>query len=123
MKKILAFLLLGVVAVAPLEARAMGTSRNDKIAEIQGKAKTIDASDEISKEEAVLIAQNALIENEDEDVDILHPSIRESWLIKGCWAVTFNVSRRFRSEHGLKWFAVHIDKKDGKIMTSGPGPV
>ena len=101
----------------------MGTSRGDKIAQIKEKAKAVDASDGISKEEAVLIAQNLLIENNIEEADVLHPTVRESWLIKGCWAVTFNLSWRYRAEHGLRWYAAHINKKDGKIMTSGPGPV
>ena len=83
----------------------------------------VNFSDGVSKEEAIVIAQNYLIdEKADKAFAITRPRVSESKLIDGCWAVSFPRTLRETLQHGPLWSVVDIDKKTGKIKSSGGWP-
>ena len=97
----------------------------------KARLKTVDLSDGVSKEEAIIIAQNHLIDGgADKEVSLSRPSVKNSdFTLDGaghplppCWEVRFNATWKVRLESGLKWYEVHIDKKTGQIKSSGWGP-
>lgn len=103
---------------------AMG-KKIDYKTEIKEKIKQVDVSDGVSKEEAVTIAQNYMLEesfNVKDVIDFLKPKVGNSGLIKGCWAIIFHSTFKVRMKSGLKWYTVHIDKKTGEIKSQGWGP-
>lgn len=104
----------------------------DYKAEIKGKFKQLDLSDGVSKEEAGIIAQNYLIEQElDKKYSLTKPNIEdESEVDLNDWRVIFNAtygeSIKQANIFGLFgimrwWISVRIDKKTGKIISVG-GP-
>lgn len=101
----------------------MGEKPNQK-AEIKAKMKNIDKSDGISKAEAIVIAQNYLIDEDysDKDVIIYKATVTDSQLVTNCWRVIFNATRKTILENGLKWFAIDVDKNTGEIKSQGWGP-
>jgi hypothetical protein len=97
----------------------------------RNKLKAVDSSDGISKEEAIIIAQNNLIDDgTDKEVSLSSPSVKDShFTVNGaghplppCWEVRFNATWKVRLESGLKWVRVLIDKKTGQVKSSGWGP-
>ena len=101
----------------------MGERPDYKI-QIKEKLKEVDFSDGVSKEEAIIIAQNYLLEKKVklENMNFIKPKVGESDLIKGCWAVVFAARFKFKMESGLQWFIIDVDKKTGEIKTWGWGP-
>lgn len=97
----------------------------------RAKLQQVDRTDGISKEEAIIIAQNHLIDGgADKEVTLSKPSIGDSrFTVDGagrplapCWEVRFNATWKVQLESGLKWAAVDVDKKTGQIKVSGWGP-
>ena len=89
----------------------------------RSKLKSVSPSDGVSKDEAIIIAQNHLIENGYKDgYAISSPSVGNSSLIEGCWVVEFPTTLSVRLQQGLRWLRVHVDKKTGQIKSSGWGP-
>lgn len=43
-------------------------------------------------------------------------------VVYDCWVVTFNTSLGMKWNSGLYWYDVHVEKKTGKIISSGWGP-
>lgn len=121
------FITLGILTILVLsisygKGGAMAEKPDYRI-QIKDKFSQLDLSDGVSKEEAVVIAQNYLIEKGiDKDCNILKPEVKESKLVDNCWAVGFNAAARVRSESGLEWFALHIDRNTGEIKGQGWGP-
>jgi hypothetical protein len=85
------------------------------------KLSQVDRSDGIDKEEAVVIAQNKMIEtSNDKDHRISKPIVKES-KFEGtdCWFVRFNL--KFEFGHimermlGTPWIGYYIDKTTGDI--------
>lgn len=102
----------------------------DYKAVIQEKFKQLDLSDGVSKEEAIIIAQNYLIEQElDKKYVLRKPEVDERDFGTE-WVITFNAtyweSIKQANIFGLTgimkwWISVDIDKKTGKIESVG-GP-
>ncbi len=89
----------------------------------KAQLKAVDRSDGISKEEAIIIAQNYLVDQKaDKKFAITRPRVSESKLINDCWAVSFPRTLRETLQHGPLWSVVDIDKKTGKIRSSGGWP-
>ena len=97
----------------------------------RAQLRQIDFSDGVSKDEAIVIAQNHLIDGgADEEVLLSKPSVEDSrFTVDGagrplapCWMVRFDATLKVRLESGLKWYSVDIDKKTGQIKVSGWGP-
>ena len=97
----------------------------------RNKLKSVDPSNGISKEEAMIIAQNDLIDDgTDKFCALSKPSIGDSrFTVDGtghtlppCWEVHFNATLKMRLKSGLRWFRVLIDKKTGQVESSGWGP-
>ncbi|MDD2751565.1 MAG: hypothetical protein PHN59_00330 [Candidatus Omnitrophica bacterium] len=121
------FIALGVLIILVLtvsyEKGGAMAERPDYRTQIKDKFSRLDLSDGVSKEEAVVIAQNYLIEKGiDKDCNIMKPEVKESQLVDNCWAVGFNAIAKVRSESGLEWFALHIDRTTGEIKGQGWGP-
>ena len=89
----------------------------------RAKLREIDPSDGISKAEAVIIAQNYLLDHGlDRECDLTRSTVGESGLHENCWAVSFDATSKVKAESGLNWYALDIDKKTGQIKSSGWGP-
>lgn len=88
----------------------------------------IDLSDGVSEEEAVIIAQNYLVEQgyfekgSQKEIAIEKPKVSDSPLVQECWVVSFPTTWRVRLESGLTSLTIHIDKKTGKIRSEGWRP-
>jgi len=101
----------------------MGEKLNHK-AEIRTKMEKIDISNGVSQKEAVIIAQNYLIEEgfDEKDINIYKATAEDSQLFDKCWAIAFDATYKTKSESSLEWYVIHIDKKTGKIKSHGWGP-
>ena len=94
----------------------------------RAKLQQVNFSDGISKEEAIIIAQNYLIEQgyfekgSQKEIAIGKPKVSDSPLIKECWVVGFPTTWQARLESGLTELVIHIDKKTGKIKSEGWRP-
>lgn len=107
------FCLLGLIDV-----NAMGDN-NDII---KSKMNMIDFSKQITKEEAIIIAQNYMI---GKGCDVGSAKIfgeHDSFLSDKSWHITFNTSLKVRWQTGLKWDTVDVDKKTGQVVGTGSGP-
>ena len=98
----------------------------DYKAQIKEKFKNIDLSDGVDKEEAIIIAQNHIIEeNLDKVYDLRSANIiaeNDPYWPPGKWYVSFDVISRDWLKRGLKWGTLNVDKKSGKVGDSGGGP-
>lgn len=97
----------------------------------KAKLQQVNFSDGVSKEEAIVIAQNNVIDDGTDKFCVLsRPSIEDSrFTVDGaghplapCWEVRFNATLKMRLKSDLKWFRVLVDKKTGQIKSSGWGP-
>ena len=83
----------------------------------------INLSDGVSKEEAIVIAQNYLIDQEaDKDFALSRPKVRDSKVIDGCWTVSFPRTLQKMLRYGPLWSVIEIDKRTGQIKSSGGWP-
>ena len=91
----------------------------------------VNLTDGVSKEEAIIIAQNNLIDDgTDKSCVLSRSSVKDTgFTVDGaghplapCWEVRFNATWKVRLESGLKWCEVLVDKKTGQIKVSGWGP-
>jgi len=116
------FLLLIITISLVSEGETMG-ERPNYVTQIKAKMKQVDVSDGVSKEEAVIIAQNDMIDDDGADKVYLNkPDVKESGLVDGCWYVGFDTRFKVRVKTGLEWYGIHIDKKTGEIKGRGWGP-
>ncbi len=97
----------------------------------RAKLQQVNFADGISKEEAVIIAQNNLIDDgTDKSCVLSRFSVKDTgFTVDGagrplapCWEVRFNATLKTQLRSGLKWFSVLVDKKTGQIKVSGWGP-
>ena len=94
----------------------------------RARLKEVDLTDGVNKEEAIIIAQNYLIEQgyfwkgSQKEIAIEKPKVDDSPLIKESWVVGFPTTWRERLESGLTWLVIHIDKKTGQIKSEGWRP-
>ena len=115
--------IISFILVHQNKGGAMGEKVNYKTM-MEDKLKQVNILDGVSKEEAIIIAQNYLLKEniKIEELGFLSPKVRESKIIKGCWAVVFDAKFKVRMESGLHWFRVHIDRNTGEIKSRGWGP-
>ena len=100
-----------------LEAQSMERKNSDHQ---QTEAQSVNASDGISKEEAIVIAQNYAVDKKlDGIAEISRPKVEDSSLVDNSWLVQFPAKWKVRLEQGLNWAEIHIDKKTGEIKSSG----
>jgi hypothetical protein len=127
MKKytVLILLLISTIAFMPLEGVCMGDTPNYK-EQIKEKYKKIDLSDGVSREEAIVIAQNYLIEKGiDKDYNLKSAHIfgeNDPFWGKNSWHISFYIKLGERLRTGLKWCSFHVDKKTGFVSGGGCGP-
>lgn len=115
---------------------AMGDMSNYR-AQIKEKYKKVDLSDGVSKEEAIIIAQNYMVEQKEAfwrvyklsrpkvvDVDLNDPIFRklDSAIYKENWVISFPTTLKFRWKTGLKWNTIYVNKTTGKVQYAGEGP-
>ena len=115
---------LSLITFIPSKGVAMGSAPDYK-EQIMEKYKKIDLSDGINKEEAIMIAQNYLIEKGiDKDCIIAKTKVmdKEWWIPDGCWEIRFGAIDSIKQKQGLEWFSVYIDKIKGEIKGKGWGP-
>jgi hypothetical protein len=115
-------LLILFTLLTPYQGVAMGKK---PISYYKEKLTKVDFSDGINKEEAIIIAQNYLIDKGiDKDCVIDKPKVTEKqwWIPKGCWEVRFKASFEVKTKQGLEWFSVYVNKTTGKIKGKSWGP-
>lgn len=89
---------------------------------IKERLKEVDVSDGVSKDEAIIIAQNYMM---DKNCDLKSAKIfgeDDPYWPKDCWHVEFKATFIESFKSGLKWATVSVDKKTGEIRGSGAGP-
>lgn len=97
----------------------------------RAQLKLVNLADGVSEDEAIIIAQNNLIDDGTDKFCVLsRSSVRDTgFTVDGaghplapCWEVRFDATWKMRLRSGLKWFSVLVDKKTGQIKVSGWGP-
>lgn len=119
---ILGFIICGSLIISNVEG-AMGGGPNYK-AEIKAKFKNVDISDGVNKNEAIIIAQNFLIDNKFDikDIRISKYTIEDKPINQKLWVISFDATDKTRKESGLEWYTIQIDKDTGEIKGHGWGP-
>jgi len=122
-KRILLILFLCFLVYGKNIGGAMGVNLNYK-EQIKEKYKNIDLSDGVSKEEAIIIAQNYLIGEElDKICDIATGEVvGDMYNNPGYWHVSFSATHKVKREQGLKWASVYVNKRTGEVKYGGEGP-
>lgn len=115
-----------MILLVPLKGSAMGDNPK-KIEQIKQDYAKLNLTDGVSKEEALIIAQNFVINDSyaSSSVVISSGKVMESGFKKtlgNCWAVSFNAQLKVKRQTGLKWFTLHIDKATGEIKVKDWGP-
>jgi hypothetical protein len=121
---IMTFTVTIILTLNSLQGVAMG-DRLDYKAVIRGKFNNIRLSDGIDKTEAIVIAQNYMINEADDfckNFNILKPTVEEDPKFPDDWLVGFPAMAAFRLKTGLKWNAMYVNKKTGEVKYSGEGP-
>lgn len=117
---ILLFLIFGNVL-----GGAMG-EKPDYKTEIREKFEKINLEDGVSKEEAIIAAQNYMLENDGEaDYIISSGEIfaeNDPYWNKESWHISFKTKSSFRVRTGMEWAVLNVDKKTGKVTSGGGGP-
>jgi hypothetical protein len=102
----------------------MGGALNYK-AEIKAKFKKIDISKNgVTKDAAVIIAQDFLIDNgfDIKNIQIYKYTVEDKTLDLKLWIISFDATNKTRKESGLDWYTVQVDKDTGEIKGHGWGP-
>lgn len=115
-----------MMLLVPLKGSAMGDNPK-KIEQIKQNYAKLNLTDGVSREEALIIAQNFVINDSyaSSSVVISSGKVMESGFKKtlgNCWAVSFNAKLKVKRQTGLKWFTLHIDKTTGEIKVKDWGP-
>ncbi len=108
-------------------AKGVAMSRKlDRYAEIKEKFKQIDISDEVNKEEAIIIAQNYVIDKiEKEEIFFRKLGISNAQLsedpsykdkFKENWVILFPMRFGFLKT----WNVIYVNKQTGKVLDGGP---
>ena len=118
-------ILIGIILwslISSVWGGAMGEKLDYK-AEIKSRLKTINISDWVNREEAKILAQNYLIDNNLDNLLIISkPSIEFDRRRKDSWLITFPTTREVRLKQGLSWGSVLINKRTGEVKYLGEGP-
>ncbi len=118
-------ILIGIILwslISSVWGGAMGEKLDYK-AEIKSRLKTINISDGVNREEAKILAQNYLIDNNLDNLLIISkPSIEFDRRRKDSWLITFPTTREVRLKQGLSWGSVLINKRTGEVKYLGEGP-
>lgn len=122
---IIFFVFILVSSLFPLKGVAMG-DKTDYKTQIKEKLKQVDISDGVSKEEAIIIAQNHMIdEGIEKTCDLRSAEVfaeDDPYWDKNTWHISFKTTFKERLRSGSKWITVNVDKKTGKVEISGWGP-
>jgi hypothetical protein len=116
---------LSLSVLLPSEGLAMAQAPDYK-EQIKEKYKKVDLSDGVSKEEAIIIAQNYLIERgidktyKLESAEVFGED--DPFWDKNSWHIGFYTKLGERLKTGLKWCSFHVDKKTGSVLGGGCGP-
>ena len=104
----------------------MGEIMARSLESYRAKLKDINLADGVSKEEAMIIAQNNLIDDGTDKFCVLsRPSVGDSDSpvdgagrpLGPCWTVSFNATWTMRLKSGLKWFIVYLSSANFKLRT------
>lgn len=122
-KKVFIFVFISFLIFGPSIGGTMGEKPDYKI-QIKEKYNQIDLSDGVSKEEAIIIAQNYLIEEGlDKICDISTGEvIGDLYNNPEYWHVSFSTTQKVKRQQGLKWASVYVHKKTGEVKYGGEGP-
>jgi hypothetical protein len=84
----------------------------------------VNLSDGVDKEEAIILAQNYLVNTGRDDFLITSkPKVFEKHAYgANYWRVTFPTTPKVQREQGLEWGALIVDKETGKVQYLGEGP-
>ena len=81
---------------------------------------TVNYSDGISKEEAIIIARNSMIEDGDaKDFNLANPTVESGGLNDELWDVEFKARLWLEATRGIFFGTVYIDKKTGQVKGGG----
>lgn len=128
--KIILIISATILLISYNEAMSVGEKRDYKM-EIKENVKQVDISDGVSKEEAIVIAQNYILkEGLDKAYITTQFSVKEWGLHDELWRIDFKAtyaeSIKQGSIFGLLgvfkwWISVSVDKKTGEVKDVG-GP-
>ena len=95
----------------------------DYKSQIRENYKNINLLDGVDREEAVIIAQNYLIDERlDKLLVISKPDVKNCDSDDRYWLVIFPTNFKVKLTQGLKWGSALVDKKSGKVIYRGEGP-
>lgn len=123
-------LVLGLMITAWLSLNTLPGAAMDKgfkyEEEIRIKAQQINVSDGISKDEAIILAQNQVLKDNQEEIFVLKSAEvfgeNDKFWDKNSWHISFKVKSKEWLRRGIKWCSLHVNKKTGEITAGGCGP-
>lgn len=119
----LIFLLLLIILFVNTKAGVAMGEKLDYKSQIKEKYKNINLSDGVDQEEAIIIAQNYLIDEGLNNILVISkPDVENYDAKEGYWLVSFPTTIKVRWTQGLKWGSALVDKKSGKVIYRGEGP-
>lgn len=118
-KKYFTFLIIMVILNSVLLSNAEGATNMKGKAAYRERLEKIDISNGVGEKEAIVIAQNYLIDEKlDGNCIIFWPKVKESFLYDSAWTISFPPSIKVIFNTPFS-FQVHIDKKTGKVISAG----
>lgn len=125
------FTIFFILAITVLINKEIAMGRSDYKVEIREKYRQLDLSNGVTKEEAIIIAQNYILkEGLDKSYIITKFSVEEWGLRDELWRIVFKATYAESIKQGnifgflgvFKWWiSVSVDKKTGEIKSVG-GP-
>lgn len=123
-KKILIILIaISWYIVNPDLGGAMGETSDYKT-RIKAKLRNIDISDGVNQKEAIIIAQNYLIDEGLDKICAISTGkvVGDLYNNPEYWHVSFSTTQNVKWKQGLKWASVYVSKKTGEAKYGGEGP-
>lgn len=121
---IIVLLLSAVIILVTLDiGGAMGMDFKDK-SNIKARLKEIDISKGVNKEEAIIIAQNYLIEKGLDNMYLIHTAkvMNDAYNKPDYWCIQISTTPKVALVQGLKWGCVFVNKQTSDVKYGGEGP-
>ena len=103
----------------------MGTSPAYE-SEIRTKAEQINISDGVNRDEAIVLAQHQLLQdNRARGLSLSSADVfgeNDPFWDKDTWHVSFKTKFPSRLKDGTKWWVLNVNKETGEVTYGGGGP-
>ena len=117
----LLLIIITVISINTNKGNAMAEKPLDYYKE---KLKEVNISDGVNKEEAIILAQNYIVNDEElkSMCNVHKPRIYEVRLSEGYWEVQFPLKWKYGIGPLRRWVVLYVDIKTGEVKGGGQTP-